>query len=186
MDDNSQQGTSLEPQEDFEQRFVKLAAKIQTVRTLSALEGILRDQILKVFEIDMASVFLIDSLKMQLISWLVLPGKSLRKIRIPINKVSIAGYTASTRELILIHDPYDKEELRSIDPELRFDSSWDMQAGARTRQILAAPIMKDRALLGVIQLMNKHNGNEFAREDKQFIKELSKAIGACLLRLQNN
>ena len=184
MGDNNQNDTDLADKSEFEQRFLQLAARIKTVKTIDALVGILRNQLLTVFEIEMASIFLVDSLKMQLVSWVVLPGKSLRKIRIPINEVSIAGYTASTRELVLIHDPYDREELFSIDPGLRFDSSWDMQAGIRTRQILATPIMKERTLLGVIQLMNKGNDMEFGDEDKRFIKELANSLGHSLLRLQ--
>lgn len=185
MDENNQNETGAAVERDFGQRFLQLAVKINMVRTLDALADLLRNQLLEVFETEMASIFLIDSLKMQLVSWLVLPGKSVRKIRIPINKVSIAGYTATSRGLILIQDPYDRDELLRIDPELRFDSSWDMQAGIRTRQILATPIMKDRSLLGVIQLMNKNNEMEFKDEDKRFVKELANSLGQTLLRMQN-
>lgn len=185
LDDNNQNDSRPVQKTAFEQRFLLFAAKIYTVRTLDALVDLLRDNLLRVFEIEMASIFLIDSLKMQLVSWVVLPGKSLRKIRIPINKVSIAGYTASARELVLIQDPYDQEELHRIDSDLQFDYSWDKQAGIRTRQILATPIMEQRSLLGVIQLMNKCDDMTFKKEDKILIKELAETIGRTLLRLQS-
>ena len=170
---------------DQEQRFVQLADDINSAPSHDAIMVLLRDQLLNIYDVDMASIFLIDSLKMQLVSWLVLPGKSLRKIRIPIDKTSIAGFTASTRELVLIKDPYDKEELYNIDPELNFDSSWDKQTGIHTRQILASPIMMQRSLLGVIQLMNTLEGKIFSDSDKRHIVDLADTLGSALLRLQH-
>lgn len=184
MNGNNNQDIGLSKISDFEKRFLRLAGKINRLESIDDLLSLLRKDLLEVFEIDMASIFLIDSLKMQLVSWLVLPGESVRKIRIPINEVSIAGYTASSRQMVLIRDPYDTEELRQIDPALKFDSSWDRQTGIRTRQILATPIMFKHSLLGVIQLMNKRNGMPFGNEDQQLIKDLALSIGSTLLALQ--
>ena len=167
------------------QRFHQLTDEINSAPSHKAIMGLLRDQLLSVCEVEMASIFLIDSLKMQLVSWLVLPGESVRKIRISIDKTSIAGYTASSRELVLIKDPYNENELYNIDPELKFDSSWDQQTGTRTRQVLAAPIMIQRSLLGVIQLMNKKEGMVFTEDDKYHVNNLASAIGNALLALQN-
>ncbi len=170
--------------ENSTQGFEQLADEINSASSLGAIMNLLRDQLLEVCAVDMASIFLIDSLKMQLVSWLVLPGESLRKIRIPIDKTSIAGYTASSREVVLINDPYDENELYSIDPELKFDSSWDGQTGTRTRQVLATPIMKERSLLGIMQVMNKREGMTFSESDKLHVHDLAAAIGNNLLRLQ--
>lgn len=167
------------------QKYHQLAARLNAAVSHQAIIELFREQLISVCEVEMASIFLIDSLKMQLVSWLVLPGEAVRKIRISIDKTSIAGYTASTREPILIKDPYDKYELYNIDPELKFDSSWDHQTGGRTRQIMAAPIMMDRSLLGVIQLMNKKNGHTFTAEDQHNIRNLASTLGAALIKLQN-
>ena len=166
------------------QRFEQLTAEIHSAPSLGVIMDLLRDRLLEVCSVDMASIFLIDSLKMQLVSWLVLPGESLRKIRIPIDKTSIAGYTASSREVVLINDPYDEDELHNIDSELKFDSSWDRQTGTRTRQILATPILKERSLLGIMQVMNKRDGMNFSNNDKKHVHDLATSIGNSLLRLQ--
>jgi len=167
------------------ERFKQLADEINMASSHDGVMILLRDHLLTVSGVEMASIFLIDSLKMQLVSWLVLPGESLRKIRIPIDKTSIAGYTASIRNSVLIKDPYNEDELYTIDPELKFDSSWDRQTGIRTRQVLAAPIMVQRSLLGVIQFMNKQDGTGFSKDDKAHIKELAATLGNALLKLQN-
>jgi GAF domain-containing protein len=185
MNNSVRPDTGMSGQEDEKQRFEQLADQINSAPSHDAIMVLLRDRLLKVCGVDMASIFLIDSLKMQLVSWLVLPGESLRKIRIPIDKTSIAGFTASTRELVLIKDPYDREELYRIDPELNFDSSWDRQTGIRTRQILAAPIMMQRSLLGVVQLMNSREGTVFTDLDQRHIGDLAASLGTTLLRLQH-
>lgn len=184
MDNYVKQDENLSGNLDNAQQFNQIAGEIKSAPSHSAIMELFRDHLLDVCEVEMASIFLIDSLKMQLVSWLVLPGESLRKIRISIDKTSIAGYTASNRELVLIQDPYDKNELYKIDPELKFDSSWDQQTGIRTRQVLATPIMVQRSLLGVIQLMNKNEGMVFSDEDKLHVEDLASTLGNALLKLE--
>lgn len=166
-------------------KFDQFAGKIQSAASHEDIILLLRNHLLDVCSVEMASIFLVDSLKMQLVSWLVLPGESVRKIRIPINKTSIAGYTASAREMVHIQDPYDSDELSGIDPELKFDSSWDRQNGIRTSQVLAIPIMIQRSLLGVIQLMNKKDSMSFSDDDKNHISDLANNLGIALLALQS-
>jgi len=185
MDDNVKQDEIPSENENNAQRFDQLASKINSASSHDEIINLLRDQLLSTCEVEMASIFLIDSLKMQLVSWLVLPGESVRKIRISIDKTSIAGYTASTRRVVLIQDPYSEDELYKIDPELKFDSSWDQQTGIRTRQVLAAPIMIQRSLLGIIQLMNKKEGKVFSEDDKHHVENLASTIGNALLALQS-
>lgn len=184
MDDTVKPDKSPSGNLNNARRIDQLADEINSATSHDALMILLRDQLLNVYGVDMASIFLIDSLKMQLVSWLVLPGESLRKIRIPIDKTSIAGFTASARDLVFIKNPYDKEELCRIDPELNFDSSWDSQTGIHTRQILATPIMIQRSLLGVIQLMNTQEGKTFSEINKRHIKDLADILGNALLALQ--
>ena len=185
MDNHLKQDENLSGNLNNAQRFNQFTDTINSALSHDAIMDMFRDQFLNICEVEMASIFLIDSLKMQLVSWLVLPGESVRKIRISIDKTSIAGYTASARELVLIKDPYNENELYSIDPELKFDSSWDKQTGTRTRQVLATPIMVQRSLLGVIQLMNKKENMVFSEDDKHHVEKLATTLGYALLALQN-
>lgn len=166
--------------------FDQFAVEIHACESHGELVSLLRSRLLDIYEVDMASIFLVDSLKMQLVSWVVLPGESVRKIRIPIDKTSIAGFTASSRGLVFINDPHDLNELDRIDPELRFDSSWDRQTGTKTRQVLATPILINNSLLGVIQMMNKRNQKAFSNEDKLHIQELARNLGSALMKLQTD
>ena len=183
MAENIQSKENISERLEYELRFKKLANAIHSATSPNEIMVGFRDRIPDVYQVEMATIFLIDAVKMQLVSWVLLPGKYLRKIRVPIDKTSIIGYVASTRNVVLISDAYDSESLRLIDPDLRFDSSWDRKTGVRTRQVLAAPIMFKRSLQGVIQLMNKRDG-DFTENDKYYITDLADTVGIAFRNLQ--
>lgn len=86
---------------------------------------------------------------------------------IPINTESIAGYIASTRETLNIEDVYQLPEGTSY----HYNPSFDETTGYQTRSILAAPILNSaHDLVGVIQLINKEQGETFNAEDCDYIQ----------------
>jgi len=111
---------------------------------------------------------------------MVLSGTKLHEIRVPIDNSSIAGYVANTKKAVNISDAYDEKELKTIDPELRFDSSWDRRSGFRTKQVLAVPIIYEQNLMGVIQIINRKGGGSFSDEDRSFLEEIAGVLGIAL------
>ncbi|MHB8788856.1 MAG: ATPase, T2SS/T4P/T4SS family [Desulfobulbaceae bacterium] len=168
----------------FDKRFKQLVNAIHSAKSPNEMMAALREHILDVYNVEMASIFLVDAAKMQLVSWILLPGNFLRKIRVPVDKTSIVGYCAAKRTVTLVDNAYNREELSRIDPELKFDSSWDRKAGSKTRQVLAAPILFQRSLMGVIQLMNQRDGHDFSDVDTQRIADLAETLGVVFRNLQ--
>lgn len=83
----------------------------------------------------------------------------------------LAGWVAQTLRPVNIKDAY-------LDP--RFDPSWDMQSGFRTRSMLCQPIVdRDGRLLGVAQVLNKKQG-WFTVEDERLLQDIL-SIGAVVL-----
>lgn len=164
----------------FDQRLRKLTNEIHSASSPNAIMVGLRNKILKVYNVEMATIFLVDAKKGQLVSWVLLPGESLRKIRMPINRSSIVGFVADTKSTLNISNVYDQDELTRIHKTLSFDQSWDKKYGSRTRQVLSTPIVHRDNLLGVIQLMNKHGGADFDVQDERRIGELSETLGIAL------
>ena len=158
-------------------RFKKLANAIHSAPDVNAIQVGLQEQILSLYDVEMATIYLVDSSKKGLCSWVVLPGKNLKRIRIPIDSSSIAGYVAANGKVVNLRNVYDSVELLNIDPDLKFDSSWDKKTGNKTRQVLAVPIHFRKSLLGVIQLINKKNGEDFTIEDQKHIFDLSETLG---------
>lgn len=184
MDETSRPSTGVAEQTGADLRFQRLIDAIHAAPSANEIIEQLRAQILDVCEVEMASIFLVDAVKRQLVSWILLPGESLRKIRVGVDKTSIVGYCAATRSMVLVGDPYDSEELRDIDDELRFDSSWDRKAGSRTRQVLAVPILFQHSLMGVIQLMNPAGGREFTAADCRHVVQLAETLALAFRNLQ--
>ncbi|MDH4317054.1 MAG: ATPase, T2SS/T4P/T4SS family [Desulfobulbaceae bacterium] len=166
--------------------FETFLQNIKTAPSLNALNTRIRNQLLDVFWVEMATIYLVDHSSNLLVSWVLLPGESLRNICTPITKSSISGCVASTGKRLLIRDVYDFMELSSIDPELKFDSSWDRKTGNRTRQILTVPIIMGQKVVGVIQLINKrHNGN-FIDTDEQNSEQLAAEVGQIIAKIQKS
>lgn len=164
----------------FDEQLRKLTNEIHAASSPNAIMVGLRNKILKVYNVEMATIFLVDAKKRQLVSWVLLPGESLRKIRMPIDRTSLVGFVADTKNTLNISNVYDAEELTRIHKTLSFDQSWDKKYGSRTRQVLGTPIVYRDNLLGVIQLMNKYGGADFDVQDERRIGELSETLGIAL------
>ncbi|WP_136805535.1 GspE/PulE family protein [Desulfosediminicola flagellatus] len=166
--------------DSFEVHFRKLMNEIHSASSPNAIMVGLKNKILKVYDVEMATIFLVDAKKQQLVSWVLLPGESLRKIRMSIRRDSIVGFVADTRKTLNISNVYDDDELKRVHPTLGFDRNWDKKGGCRTKQVLSTPIVHQNNLLGVIQLINKNSGADFDTVDESRIHELSETLGIAL------
>jgi signal transduction protein with GAF and PtsI domain len=163
---------------------MKTSQAINSTENVKTLLSGIKNDILNSYEAGMATIYLVDSAKREIFSWAVLPGDRIKEIRIPINNRSIAGYVAHNKKIINIQDVYDRRELIRLDPALTFDSSWDKKSGIRTRQVLATPIIWEKFLFGVIQLLNKRNGQAFNVDDQKYLIDLCVALGKAFYNLQ--
>ena len=107
-------------------------------------------------------------------------GDEIPEIRIPISSNTIAGYSALKKKLVNIKSVYDKSELEKIDEELKFDHMWDKKTGFITKQALANPIIHNDHLVGVIELINRKDGDAFSQEEERSVIELSNILGIAI------
>ncbi len=71
---------------------------------------------------------------------------------VPLNKESIAGYTAATAETVFVADLYNIPDSLPF----RFDASFDREHGYTSRSMLSFPLVNhDRSVIGVVQLINR-------------------------------
>lgn len=140
----------------------------------------LKDDIVKLFEAERLTVYIIDGINKELVSR-VKSGDEISEIRVPISSTSLSGYAAYKGKLVNIKNVYDDKELASIDPDLSFDKSWDQKSGFQTRQVLVAPVSFQKYLLGVVQLINRKDGTAFTERDEAAVQELAKTLGIAFL-----
>ncbi len=143
----------------------------------------LQGEILRLLDADRITVYAVDGIKREIVSKLK-TGNDINEIRIPINSGSIAGYCAESLDVINILNVLDQKELTQINPNLKFDQTWDRATGYQTSQVLAAPIIHNQRLQGVIQLMNKKNGGRFTAEDQSSVLDIAKVLGTAFHKNQ--
>ncbi len=174
---------SLEEQLQFQKRLNNITNKIHSARDTNDILLNLQDDILGLMDADRITIYVVDGVNKQLVSRFK-TGEEVAEIRVAISNESISGYCAVSGKVVNITNAYDSAELNRINPELRFNRSWDEKTGYRTTQVLAAPISHNKYLLGVIQLINKKKGGHFTLEDQATVLELAKVLGVAFFKNQ--
>ncbi|MBI5049747.1 MAG: GspE/PulE family protein [Nitrospirae bacterium] len=166
----------LEKQVLYSEKLHYVTNKINSANNIDEILINLRDDILQLFDADRITIYCVDYTKDEIFSKLK-AGTDIKEIRVPISPASISGYVAHSMEMVNISDVYDSESLKSINPDLSFDYSWDQKSGYKTKQVLAVPVSFGNKLLGVIQLINKKSGGVFGEADEKNVREIAGVLG---------
>lgn len=176
---NEEQIDKLRKELEYGLALREITNLIHSARNINEILVDLKDDILQLFDADRVTIYAIDGIKKELYSRFMV-GQEIREIRVPVSPESIAGFAAYSKQIVNIPDAYDSQHLTRINPNLKFDKSWDKRTGYRTAQILAMPVIFEKYLLGVIQLINKKDGIAFTSEDEESINEVAKTLGIAL------
>jgi len=187
MLETSQQESINDLKSEAESRTMlqKIGNLVNVARDLDDIFIELNQDVSDLFNAERLTIFVVDGVKRELVSRYK-TGDEIAEIRIPVNKDSLAGYSAMTHALLNIANAYDDAELEAIDENLRFDKSWDQKSGFRTKQVLAYPIIYQKYLLGALQIINQREDQPFTKVDEQAIDDLSKIIGNALYNQKRN
>ncbi len=101
---------------------------------------------------------------------------------IKINKHTMSGYAAATKEMLNIEDVYNLPE----DAPYSYDKTYDEAAGYRTKSTLSIPLVSNQGeLLGVLQLINKKQEDQvvsFTTEDDAVARHFANNVVVALER----
>lgn len=167
---------ALERELEYRKKLTQITNVINSADSIQQILVSLKDRILELLDAERLTIYAIDTRNQELYS-LQKVGESPREIRVPKSFASIAGFTALSRRTVNIRDAYDATELTALHPNLRFDQRWDKQTGYRTQSVLAVPIMFEKYLLGVVQLINRRTGPVFTEQDVEAAEELARILG---------
>ncbi|KAB0792388.1 hypothetical protein PPYR_14347 [Photinus pyralis] len=141
----------------------------------------------RLVDADRASLFLVDAKNQELYATIfdvgventdettVYEGEEFKKmhtskeIRFPLG-TGIAGEVAMSGEILNITDAY---------ADARFNRTVDQLTGYRTNTILCMPIFIRGAVIGVVQMVNKHSGY-FTKEDEEAFEMFAVYCGLAL------
>jgi type II secretory ATPase GspE/PulE/Tfp pilus assembly ATPase PilB-like protein len=168
--------TSLERELEYRKKLTGITNQINAAESIPHILMTLKDRILELLDAERMTIYAVDTKNQELYS-LTKVGDVPKEIRVPKSFTSIAGFTALARKTINIKDAYDATELAKFHANLRFDQRWDKQTGFRTKAVLAVPILFEKYLLGVVQLINKRHGVAFTAQDEDAAEEIGRILG---------
>ncbi|HXB56142.1 MAG TPA: ATPase, T2SS/T4P/T4SS family [Vicinamibacteria bacterium] len=160
----------------YRKRLIEIANLINSAPSIQDILVDIKDKMLDLVEAERVTIFALDTKNQELFS-LFKAGQEVKEIRVPKTFGSIAGFAALSRRTANVKNAYDPAELARLHPNLKFDSRWDRASGFHTTQILSSPILFDKYLLGVLELLNKRGGGQFTPKDEEAAGELAKILG---------
>jgi type II secretory ATPase GspE/PulE/Tfp pilus assembly ATPase PilB-like protein len=166
----------MERELEFRKKLTTIANQINAAESIPHILMTLKDKILELLDAERLTIYAIDTKNQELYS-LTKVGDAPKEIRVPKSFASIAGFTALSRKTLNIKDAYDAAELQKFHANLRFDQRWDKSTGFRTKAVLAVPILFEKYLLGVVQLINKRHGVAFTSLDEDAAEEIARILG---------
>lgn len=154
---------SLAREQRISRALQEVGSALGTTLDLDDLLELILHNLTELIDAGRATLYLLDETNGDLVSRVVV-GQKVRSIRLKLGH-GIAGTVAQTGRAIRISDAYR-------DP--RFEREWDALTGYRTTSLLAAPLKNHLGrTIGVIQVLNKRNGDEFSEQDESMVTALS-------------
>jgi signal transduction histidine kinase len=140
----------------------EVSRALSSVGNTDQLLKLIMEKVTELMEADRSTLYLVSEDGGTLTSKVV-QGEEVVEIRLAIGE-GIAGWVAQTKETLNIPDAYADQ---------RFQPAYDLKSGYRTRSILTVPMVGALGgLVGVLQLINKHDG-AFERGDEELASALA-------------
>ncbi|MCW8885855.1 MAG: GspE/PulE family protein [Motiliproteus sp.] len=158
--------------DEFYEQLTALIRKLHEAKSFADAFEHLEPAMLELFQAERISVYQRNRTRREIFCRFK-TGDELREIQLPITPKSLAGFVALSRKPLLISDVYNSEGLKKLHPQLGFDSSYDRKSGFKTQSVIVVPILHNKVLLGVIQIINRRDGGTFTSQDLKRARELA-------------
>jgi len=170
----------------FQKQLQAVTNKIHATNNIDEIMLEVSADVCALFNADRLTIYSVGEDKQAIVSKVKTGLNSFKDLKLPIAEHSIAGYVGLAKKAINIKDCYDENELRGINPNLRFLQEVDKRTGYRTKQQLVAPIIEQGSneLIGVIQIINNKAGVPFGALAEEGVSELSQTLAIAFKQRQ--
>lgn len=184
---NQTKQSQLEAVQDrlaFAKKLQTLTNKIHATDNVSQIMLDLSVEICELFQCERLTLYVVNKEQGALVSKVKTGINSDKEIILPINRESIAGYVALTRNTVRINNLEDPAELQNIDPELRFFTEVDRRTGFKSKQMLTAPLLQglSKEVVGVLQLINQRADGRFDSVAEEGLEALTSTLALALFQ----
>ncbi|NJD33506.1 MAG: GAF domain-containing protein [Betaproteobacteria bacterium] len=169
---------------DFAKKLQALTNKIHATDNVSQIMLDLSAEICELFQCERLTLYVVNKKEGVLVSKVKTGINSDKELVLPINRNSIAGYVALTRNTVRINNLDDPVELHDIDPELQFFTEVDRSTGFKSKQMLTAPLLQglSKEVVGVLQLINQRVDGRFDRVAEEGLEALTATLALALFQ----
>jgi type II secretory ATPase GspE/PulE/Tfp pilus assembly ATPase PilB-like protein len=170
----------------FQKQLQAVTNKIHATNNIDEIMLEVSTDICALFNADRLTIYSMGEDRQSIISKVKTGLNSFKDLKLPIAEHSIAGWVALSKKTANIKDVYDEQELRALNPSLRFLQEVDKRTGYRTKQMLVAPIVEQSSgeLIGVIQIINNKAGVPFGGLTEDGVAELSQTLAIAFKQRQ--
>ena len=170
----------------FQKQLQAVTNKIHATNNIDEIMLEVSADVCALFNADRLTIYSVSEDKQAIVSKVKTGLNSFKDLKLPIAEHSIAGYVALAKKTVNIKDVYDDNELRGVNPNLRFLQEVDKRTGYRTKQMLVAPIVEagSSELIGVIQIINNKAGVPFGGLAEEGVGELSQTLAIAFKQRQ--
>jgi len=170
----------------FQKQLQAVTNKVHATNNIDEIMLEVSADVCALFNADRLTIYSVNEDKQAIVSKVKTGLNSFKDLKLPIAEHSIAGYVALSKKTANIKDVYDENELRSLNPNLRFLQEVDKRTGYRTKQMLVAPILEQGSgeLIGVIQIINNKAGVPFGALTEEGVAELSQTLAIAFRQRQ--
>ena len=170
----------------FQKQLQAVTNKIHATSNIDEIMLEVSADICQLFHADRLTIYSVGEDKQSIVSKVKTGLNSFKDLKLPIAEHSIAGYVALAKRTANVRDVYDENELRGLNPNLRFLQEVDKRTGYRTKQMLVAPILEagTNELIGVIQIINNKAGVPFGGLAEEGVSELAQTLAIAFKQRQ--
>src|SRR5687767_279239 len=169
----------------FQKQLQAVTNKIHATNNIDEIMLEVSADVCALFNADRLTIYSMGEDRQSIVSKVKTGLNSFKDLKLPIAEHSIAGYVALAKKTANIKDVYDDQELRALNPSLRFLQEVDKRTGYRTKQMLVTPIVEPGGeLIGVIQIINNKAGVPFGALAEEGVAELSQTLAIAFKQRQ--
>lgn len=145
--------------------FTEIGKAIASASTINAVLSRVMEKIGEIFAPQNWSLLLLDRKRNELYFKVVIgiDAQLLKDVRVPVGQ-GITGWVAATGQSAIVED---------VAKDPRFYDKIDKLTSFSTRSIIAVPVKTDRSLLGVIELINKLDGESFSALELKLLSTIA-------------
>lgn len=162
----------MEKTQDIFKTLCEIGKDLSATMDLDELLTKITESARQICDVKADSILLLDKKKNELYFKIALgeKGNEIKKVVLPVGE-GVAGWVAKNGQPLIINDV-------SVDP--RFSKKTDELTKFKTKSILCVPIKFKEEILGVLEILNKSNDEEFTDTDLQYLTILASQAAVAL------